>query len=240
MTGHQLFEQYKTYPGVWDEMCHDSHIRSQYEQVYNDFSKFSIDVLQQKDKLAGELFMNQGITFTVYNDDAGIEKIFPFDIIPRILTGAEWAHIEQGIKQRLRALNLFLKDIYSGQKIIKDKIIPADLIASCQHYTREVFGIRVPHDLYVHISGIDLIRSQDGTFYILEDNLRTPSGVSYMLENREVTKKIFPGMLSEVFEIISFGAVRDVGCIGCRQPSISVHHLVSRTSGDSGYMLGPP
>jgi uncharacterized circularly permuted ATP-grasp superfamily protein len=196
MTGHQLFEQYQPYPGTWDEMCHDSFIRTQYGQVYNDFTQFPIDVLLQKDKMAGELFMNQGITFTVYSDDAGIEKIFPFDIIPRILTGAEWDHIEQGIKQRLKALNLFLKDIYSEKNILKDKIIPAELVASCPQYTREVFGIKVPHDLYVHISGIDLIRSQDGTFYILEDNLRTPSGVSYMLENREVTKKIFPGMLS--------------------------------------------
>lgn len=196
MTGHQLFEQYNTYAGTWDEMCDNSTIRKQYGQVYNDFSKLSAETLLQKDKLAGELFMNQGITFTVYSDQEGIEKIFPFDIIPRILTGAEWNHIELGIKQRLRALNLFLKDIYSQQSIIKDRIIPADLIASCPHYTREVFGVSVPHDLYVHISGIDLIRSQDGTFYILEDNLRTPSGVSYMLENREVTKKIFPGMLS--------------------------------------------
>lgn len=196
MTGQQLFEQYQPYPGTWDEMCHDSFIRTQYGQVYNDFTQFPIDVLLQKDKMAGELFMNQGITFTVYSDDAGIEKIFPFDIIPRILTGAEWDHIEQGIKQRLKALNLFLKDIYSEKNILKDKVIPADLVASCPQYTREVFGIKVPHDLYVHISGIDLIRSQDGTFYILEDNLRTPSGVSYMLENREVTKKIFPGMLS--------------------------------------------
>ena len=140
--------------------------------------------------------MNQGITFTVYNDDAGIERIFPFDIIPRILTAAEWEHIETGIKQRLKALNLFLRDIYSNQQIVKDGIIPAELIATCPHYTREVFGIKVPHDLFVHISGIDLIRSENGTFYILEDNLRTPSGVSYMLENREVTKRIFPEMLS--------------------------------------------
>jgi len=196
MTGHQLFELYNPYPATWDEMCQDSFIRKQYSQVYNDFTQFPLDVLLQKDRMAGELFMNQGITFTVYSDDAGIEKIFPFDIIPRILTGAEWDHIEQGIKQRLRALNLFLKDIYSEQNILKDKIIPAELVASCPQYTREVFGVQVPHDLYVHISGIDLIRSQEGTFYILEDNLRTPSGVSYMLENREVTKKIFPGMLS--------------------------------------------
>jgi uncharacterized circularly permuted ATP-grasp superfamily protein len=196
MTGRQLFEQYQPNPGTWDEMCRDHDIRAQYTQVLSDISDLPVDVLLQKDKLAGELFMNQGITFTVYSDDAGIEKIFPFDIIPRILTGAEWDHIQHGITQRLKALNLFLKDIYSQQQILKDRIIPAELIASCPHYTREVFGIRVPHDLYVHISGIDLIRSQDGTFYILEDNLRTPSGVSYMLENREVTKRIFPGMLT--------------------------------------------
>ena len=195
MTGQRLFEEYKPYPGIWDEMCHDQSIRSQYSQVFKDIQDLPVDMLLQKDKLASELFMNQGITFTVYSDDAGIERIFPFDIIPRILTGAEWDHIQQGITQRLRALNLFLKDIYSEQQILKDKIIPAELIASCPHYTREVFGIRVPHDLYIHISGIDLIRGQDGTFYILEDNLRTPSGVSYMLENREVTKRIFPGMM---------------------------------------------
>lgn len=195
MTGQLLFKEYKTYPGIWDEMCYDQHIRSQYAQVFNDICQLPVDVLLQKDKLAGELFMNQGITFTVYSDDAGIERIFPFDIIPRILTSAEWDHIQQGITQRLRALNLFLKDIYSEQQILKDGIIPSELIASCPHYTREVFGIKVPHDLYVHISGIDLIRGQDGTFYILEDNLRTPSGVSYMLENREVTKRIFPGMM---------------------------------------------
>ena len=196
MTGQQLFDQYNNLTGIWDEMCEDHQIRSQYGQVYKDIRLLPIEILREKDKLAGELFMNQGITFTVYSDDAGIEKIFPFDIIPRILTGAEWDHIQRGITQRLKALNMFLKDIYSEQQILKDKVIPADLIASCPHYTREVFGIRVPHDLYVHISGIDLIRGQDGTFYILEDNLRTPSGVSYMLENREVTKRIFPGMLT--------------------------------------------
>ena len=181
---------------MYDEMCDQRAIRSQYSRVFDDMSSLQVDTLNQKDLLAGELFMNQGITFTVYSDDAGIERIFPFDIIPRILTATEWDHIEKGIKQRLKALNLFLKDIYSTQQILKDKIIPAELIASCPHYTREVFGIKVPYDLFVHISGIDLIRSEDGTFYILEDNLRTPSGVSYMLANREVTKRIFPEMLS--------------------------------------------
>ena len=146
---------------------------------------------------ASELFMSQGITFTVYSDDAGIERIFPFDIIPRIITSKEWAHVESGIKQRLKALNMFLNDIYHDQQIIKDNIIPASLISSCPHFTREVFGINVPYDIYVHISGIDLIRGDNGTFYILEDNLRTPSGVSYMLENREVTKRLFPDLLTE-------------------------------------------
>src|SRR5690606_2663049 len=131
-----------------------------------------------------------------YNNNEGIERIFPFDIIPRIITGAEWEEIEKGIIQRLKVLNLFLKDIYHEQQILRDGIVPAELIASCPHYTREAYGIRVPYDIYVHISGIDLIRGSDGKFYVLEDNLRTPSGVSYMLENREVTKRIFPDILS--------------------------------------------
>jgi len=197
MESSHLFSQYNTYPGTWDEMYQDKAIRSKYQQVFADISHLPEEVLQQKDKQASELFMNQGITFTVYSDNAGIERIFPFDIIPRILTSAEWDHIEKGIKQRLKALNLFLKDIYTTQQIVKDKVVPAELIATCPHYTREIFGIKVPHDLYVHISGIDLIRGEDGVFYILEDNLRTPSGVSYMMENREVTKRIFPGMLTD-------------------------------------------
>src|SRR5213078_2463893 len=133
---------------------------------------------------------------TVYSSGEGIEKIFPFDIIPRIITAPEWDFIEKGIKQRLKALNLFLKDIFSNQFIIKDGVIPAQMIYSCPHYLREMHNFPVPYDIYVHVSGIDLIRNKDGSFYILEDNLRTPSGVSYMLENREITKRIFPDMLS--------------------------------------------
>jgi uncharacterized circularly permuted ATP-grasp superfamily protein len=191
-----LLEQYEYATGIWDEMHDQRQIREQYSKVIATLKQFNVSELQQKDRLAGELFMNQGITFTVYSEDAGIERIFPFDIIPRIITGKEWDHIEAGIKQRLKALNLFLKDIYNEQQILKDKVVPASLIASCPHYTREVFGIKVPHDVYVHISGIDLIRGEDGHFYVLEDNLRTPSGVSYMLENREVTKRIFPELLA--------------------------------------------
>ncbi|MGB8194518.1 MAG: circularly permuted type 2 ATP-grasp protein [Chitinophagaceae bacterium] len=189
-----LLQQYQNPHGIWDEMHDGKTIRQHYHQVLSDLHHLHVPDLQQKEKIAGELFMNQGITFTVYSDNAGIERIFPFDIIPRIITSAEWEHIEKGIQQRLKALNFFLKDIYSKQEIVKEKIIPAELIASCPHYTREVFGIEVPHDIYIHISGIDLIRSESGEFYVLEDNLRTPSGVSYMLENREITKRIFPDL----------------------------------------------
>jgi uncharacterized circularly permuted ATP-grasp superfamily protein len=177
-------------------MSNANGIRAQYCKVAEALQQFDVTALHQKDRIASELFMNQGITFTVYSDNAGIERIFPFDVIPRVITSSEWEHIEKGIRQRLKALNLFLKDIYNEQKIIKDEIIPAELIASCPHFTREVFGIKVPHDIYIHISGIDLIRGDDGVFYILEDNLRTPSGVSYMLENREVTKRMFPEMFA--------------------------------------------
>jgi uncharacterized circularly permuted ATP-grasp superfamily protein len=171
-------------------------IREEYLMVAEALRKLKTEELHQKDRLASDLFMNQGITFTVYSDDEGIERIFPFDIIPRIIRASEWEHIELGIRQRLKALNLFLTDIYGEQQILKDRVIPAELIASCPQYTREVHGIRPAHDIHVHIAGIDLIRGGDGRFHVLEDNLRTPSGVSYMLENREVTKRLFPELLS--------------------------------------------
>jgi uncharacterized circularly permuted ATP-grasp superfamily protein len=191
-----LLEQYAHNHGIWDEMHDGQSVRPQYEGLFAKLAHLDVTNLQQKEKIANDLFMNQGITFTVYSDNAGIERIFPFDIIPRVITSTEWDHIEKGLQQRLKALNLFLKDIYSEQKILKDKIIPAELIASCPHYTREVHGISVPHDIYIHISGMDLIRAEDGTFLVLEDNLRTPSGVSYMLENREITKRIFPDLFA--------------------------------------------
>ena len=181
---------------IWDEMKGKNGFRQEYLNIINTIDSFSIADLETKNKIAGELFMQQGITFTVYSDNKGIERIFPFDILPRVISGKEWDNVEKGIKQRLKALNMFLKDIYNEQNIINDKVIPAELIASCPHYTREVFGIKVPHDTYIHISGIDLIRGEDGVFYVLEDNLRTPSGVSYMLENREVTKRLFPEMIN--------------------------------------------
>ncbi len=181
---------------AWDEMLGENSVREPYMKLMMSLAHLNGEELENKHLHASELFMNQGITFTVYSDDAGIERIFPFDVIPRIITASEWNQVESGIKQRLRALNLFLHDIYHQQQILHDGIVPHALIASCPHYTREVVGIDVQHNIYVNISGIDLIRGDGGKFFILEDNLRTPSGVSYMLENREVTKRLFPDQVS--------------------------------------------
>lgn len=205
-----IFEQYTPRPGFWDEMREaNGHFRPHYQSVVEGMGMLSAPELARKEQLARELFMNQGITFTVYFENEGIERIFPFDIIPRIVLASEWAHIEAGIRQRLRALNMFLHDIYHGQQIVRDGIVPASLIVTCPHYMREVAGINPPHGLYVHIAGIDLVRDGDGKYYVLEDNLRTPSGVSYMLENREITKRIFPDLLakSKVRQVASYASI---------------------------------
>jgi uncharacterized circularly permuted ATP-grasp superfamily protein len=191
-------ELYDLPKNTWDEMFDESkQVREEYKIVMDYLGQESTEELNKKEELSKLLFMSQGITFTVYNSGEGIEKIFPFDIIPRIITADEWAFIEKGIKQRVTALNLFLKDVYSDQFIIKDGIVPIDIIYSCPHFLREMVNVKVPHDIYIHIAGIDLIRDNDGTYYILEDNVRTPSGVSYMLENREITKRLFPDLLPQ-------------------------------------------
>ncbi len=198
MNNKHLFSSYDLLPNTWDEMYSiDSNIRTQYDIINEYLRSTSPEILFKKEELSKQLFMNQGVTFTVYNNNEGIEKIFPFDIVPRILTAFEWEKIDKGIKQRIKALNLFIKDIYHDQFIINDGIIPAELIYSCPNFLRQMKGVKVPHDIYVHIAGVDLIRNNDGEFYVLEDNLRTPSGVSYMLENREISKRIFPGVLSK-------------------------------------------
>src|SRR5829696_2744550 len=197
MQTSELMQSYLVDTNTWDEMYTNSCVRDHYKKAVEFLEMLSIDELNKREEFAKRLFMSQGVTFTVYSSGEGIEKIFPFDIIPRIITAAEWEHIEKGIKQRLKALNLFLKDVYHNQFILKDGVVPIDMIYSCPHFLREMHNLHVPFDLYVHIAGIDLIRNNDGSFYILEDNLRTPSGVSYMLENREITKRLFPDLLPQ-------------------------------------------
>lgn len=145
-----------------------------------------------RQKAAESAMFNMGITFTVYGSDEGTEKIFPFDIVPRIVEASDWSYIEHGLKQRIHALNLFLDDIYHEQKILKDKIIPEEMIRSATSFRPECVGIDVPKGIWCHITGTDLVRDRDGQHYVLEDNLRCPSGVSYVLENRQVLKRTFP------------------------------------------------
>jgi len=195
MPENALLHAYQEQPQVWDEMFRAEGIRPEYRHFVAAIENLAGTEMTRKAELAKKLFLSQGVTFTVYSSGEGIEKIFPFDIIPRIINHAEWLHIEAGIKQRLRALNVFLKDIYHQQFIIKDGIIPASLIYSCPQFLREMMHVDVPHDIYTHVAGVDLIRDHDGSFYVLEDNLRTPSGVSYMLENRSITYRLFPDLL---------------------------------------------
>jgi uncharacterized circularly permuted ATP-grasp superfamily protein len=150
--------------------------------------------LGQRQLEADKAFLTQGITFTVYGDNQGTERIFPFDLVPRIITASEWRHLERGLAQRLTAVNLFLKDVYHDARILAEGVVPRDLVQSCRHYRREMRGVHVHRDIYVSVSGTDLIRLEDGRFVVLEDNLRVPSGVSYMLANREVTKRVLPGL----------------------------------------------
>lgn len=146
----------------------------------------------RRQKAAEAALFNMGVTFTVYSDESGIEKIFPFDILPRIIEPGDWELIEKGLKQRIYALNLFIDDVYHDQKIIKDAVIPKDILYSSKCFQTQCIGLNPPKGIWCHITGTDLVRDRDGTFYVLEDNLRCPSGVSYVLENRQVLKRTFP------------------------------------------------
>ena len=148
--------------------------------------------LAMRQQAAEALLLKMGITFNVYGRDEGTEKIFPFDIIPRIVASEDWTQIETGLKQRIFALNEFLQDIYNDKKILKDKIVPEDLVLSSKTYRKELEGFTPPKKIWCHVTGTDLVRDRDGRFYVLEDNLRCPSGVSYVLENRQVLKRTFP------------------------------------------------
>jgi uncharacterized circularly permuted ATP-grasp superfamily protein len=155
-------------------------------------NSLSLEDLQQRQQAAQNALFKLGVTFNVYSDNQGTERILPFDIIPRIVPGQEWERLERGLKQRIHALNLFLEDIYGEQKILKDGIIPSELIYSATGFLKPCIGLKPPQGIWCHITGTDLVRDRDGQWYVLEDNMRCPSGVSYVLENRRVMKTTFP------------------------------------------------
>jgi uncharacterized circularly permuted ATP-grasp superfamily protein len=197
-----LFRAYQPGP-FYDEMFSAPGMpRPHYAKMFQRLATLAPTHFEERRQLADVAFLLQGITFTVYSDGQGTERLFPFDLIPRILPRSEWNVIEKGLAQRVVALNLFLQDIYGPQRILKDRQIPRALVHSCQHFRREMIGIEVPRGIHTHISGIDLVRdSQTGEFMVLEDNVRTPSGVSYVMENRLVMTRTFPDAF-QVYEVL--------------------------------------
>ncbi len=178
---------------AYDELLQNSgEPRAHYQSLYQHLLTLPPDELTHRQSAADLSFLNQGITFTVYSSDEGTERIFPYDLLPRIITRSEWATIDRGLRQRLTALNLFLHDIYHEGRIVKEGVVPVEMVYSARHYRREMRDVDVPRGVYVAVDGTDLVRVDDGEFLVLEDNLRVPSGVSYMLVNRQVMKRVFP------------------------------------------------
>jgi len=190
------FSTYQT-EGFYDELFDESGApRPGARILVQKIESLARESLLTKQQAAEIMLLQLGITFAVYGNEEGSEKIFPFDVLPRIVDGSEWTQIEAGLKQRIFALNAFIEDIYNKKQILKDRIIPEDIVLSSKTYRPECVGFSPPHNIWCHVTGTDLIRDRDGRFYVLEDNLRCPSGVSYVLENRQVLKRTFP----QVFE----------------------------------------
>lgn len=189
-----MFEKYEV-NGLFDEMFEASaKPRPHYRAVAEKLSNVGPAAFHRRVRMADVTFRNQGITFTVYSDQRGVEKIFPFDLIPRIIPANEWDTIERGLVQRITALNLFCQDIYHDQRILRERVIPPELIYGAKMFRRQMFHVNVPRNIYIHICGTDLVRDKGGQYFVLEDNGRTPSGVSYVLENRAVMKRVFPSL----------------------------------------------
>ena len=183
--------------GFYDEMLAAAgEPRPAYRRLYEHLQQLGPRELARRHDLAIQMFRNHGITFAVYPDAQGTEKVFPFDIIPRVISAQTWRRLEAGLKQRLAALNLFLDDVYGRKLILKQRAVPPETVLSSPQYLREVEGLPVPHGIHSHIAGIDLIRDHTGEFFVLEDNLRTPSGVSYVLANRHVMKRVLPDLFA--------------------------------------------
>ena len=200
-----LFSSYKT-EGFYDEMFHaEGQARAHASLLLETIESLSDGQLLRHQHAAERLLLQLGITFNVYGDTAGTERIFPFDLVPRIVPANDWDRIERGLKQRIHALNEFIDDIYHDQKILRDGVIPREVVTSAASYRKQCHGLNPPWRVWCHITGTDLVRDRDGTYYVLEDNLRVPSGVSYVLENREVLKRIFP----KVFEGLSVRPVAE-------------------------------
>src|ERR1700674_4606724 len=226
-SGAEALHRYE-FDGAYDEMYSSvDHPRRQYRPLHNLLLNLGPDELRRSKHEADQSFFNQGITFTVYGSEKGTERIFPNDLLPRIITAAEWETIERGLTQRITALNLFLTDVYHEARIIEEGVVPAKIVYTCKHYRREMRGIKVPRDVYVTVVGTDLIRTPEGNFVVLEDNLRVPSGVSYMLTSRRVMKHIFPALFRkcrvrpiEQYSQVLLSALKSLAPEGRTEPTV--------------------
>ncbi len=215
---------------AYDEMFEaPGRPRTHYRALLDRLLRLTPEELERRHRLADLSMRQQGITFTVYGREQGVERIIPFDPIPRLVDAAEWSRIERGLEQRVRALNLFIGDVYHDRKSLRDRVVPPELVFGASGYRRQCVGLRVPRDVYIHVSGIDLIRDVDGRFLVLEDNCRTPSGVSYVLKNRQVMKQVFP-LLFEQYNVRPvddytdnlLALLRSIAPAGCDDPTVVV------------------
>jgi uncharacterized circularly permuted ATP-grasp superfamily protein len=214
--------------GAYDEMFGpDGEIRPQYEALLKVLTSLPPEELQRRKHYADVSFLMQGITFTVYGQEEGTERIFPYDLLPRLISADEWDRIERGLTQRITALNLFLHDVYHEGKILAQGVVPREIVYSCQHFRRQMRGLQVPRNVYVAVAGTDLLRIESGEYVVLEDNLRVPSGVSYMLNNRRVLKRTLPHLFRsygvrpiENYTQALLGTLRSLAPEGRPEPSI--------------------
>ncbi|MFU8839373.1 MAG: circularly permuted type 2 ATP-grasp protein, partial [Nitriliruptoraceae bacterium] len=194
----ELLDDYRT-DGFFDEVvAEDGQVRPHYRALVQRLEGLTPTELARRERIRDALFRSAGITFTVYGDDAGVERTFPMDLLPRIIPAEEWSHVEAGVIQRVTALNRFLEDLYVGeQAAVRDGVVPRWLVQTASGFRREAFGIPMPHGARCLVSGVDLVRDEQGRYVVLEDNLRNPSGVSYVLENRAAMTRVLPRAFAE-------------------------------------------
>ncbi|WBS05778.1 circularly permuted type 2 ATP-grasp protein [Pseudoduganella sp. SL102] len=213
----------------YNEMTAPDGVRPHYREFDNWLAQQTPEALERKRIEADLTFRRVGITFAVYGDDAGTERLIPFDAIPRIIPAAEWAHLQRGLVQRVQALNMFIHDIYHDQHIIRAGVVPAEQIYRNAQYRPEMQGISVVSDIYAHIAGVDIVRAGEGEFYVLEDNLRVPSGVSYMLEDRKMMMRLYPELFArhrvapvDHYPDLLLDNLRSVAPVGASDPTVVV------------------
>src|ERR1700744_1550813 len=225
--GNPLLKDYHL-DNTFDEMfTEDGLVRLHYAEFLETFMNLPPEEIARRKRSVDLSFLTQGITFNVYGHGEGTERIFPYDLLPRVITGAEWQHIEKGLTQRITALNLFLHDVYNEGKILNDGRVPREIVYSCRQFRREMRGLQVPRNVYITVTGTDLLRLSSGEFVVLEDNLRVPSGVSYMLTSRRVMKRTFPQLFRdygvqpiEHYTQLLLSTLRSLAPEGLHYPSI--------------------